>query len=477
MAKNKTALRRVFKAPVELSEAVEEKVLFLSRCLVHLWNLAQTECEHRLAIAPNVRMAFAECWETGESVLCGDIAVTPVQAEELFANLGVSSISLNFWLTPIRRGSITLDDGQEVGLDNISSDLQREVLRKLAGSYASYFGLKKNQDFLAKAPGQKLEAWFQTMSWSSFQIKDGVLRVPGYNNARIEIPLKTATAGTTSKGDYLFQNIAGKKVVFVTLSRDRYSRQFELSLAVAKPLPKMKRLNRRKLFRAIDLGAGDLAVTDSDGSEYLIPTRRPDKIWLGKWVKLNLDPDDIAASGLEEGEGIEVFIPGPILNVEARMAGRVKGSRGWKRLANARRYMHARSREQKDSHQKKVADALVSGDVQCIVVGKTKIRLGLARTDNAVPAQHYGVQNTGYMFRMLLYLRNKAEERGIKLIELDDPHRRGDLDDPESKLFASRELLRQGLLETKSKIPFPRSFQRKKFKINFGQGVPKKVAS
>lgn len=404
-------IRRTFKAPIQLDETASEKILFLSRCLIRLWNMAQQQAEHWLATKEKAITAF----------------------------------SFNFWLTPARKQTVTLQDGTEVHLDRISSDIEREVLRKLAGSYQSFFALKKNRDFKAKKPGQKKEEWFQTLSWSSFRIKDGVLFVPGYNGERIALPLKTITAGQTSTGDYLEQKIAGKKVVFATLSRDKDGR-FILSLVTAEPLPKA--VESPKFFRAIDLGAGDIAVTDSDGSEYLIPTRRPDKFWMKK-----------------------------IEAVEARQTKRVKGSRGWRRLAEARRYMHRRSGEQKNSYQKKVADALVSGDVECIIVGKANTRLGLARAQDSTAAQRYGAQNTGYLFRQFLYLKNKAEERGVRFIAVPDPRRKGDLKNPDSKFQASRELLRQGLLQSGLPVPYPESFQRKWFRINFGQGEPKKVAS
>jgi hypothetical protein len=56
-----------------------------------------------------------------------------------------------------------------------------------------------------------------------------------------------------------------------------------------------------------------------------------------------------------------------------------------------------------------------------LVVGKGRTRLGLAKTEGGTSAQHYGAQNTGYLFRQLIYLRNKTEERGIMLVELPDP--------------------------------------------------------
>jgi transposase len=404
-------LLRTYKAVVQLENPALQKVLFLSRILIHLWNMGITEAERWL--------------ETKER--------------------GITRNSFNYWLTAARKTAITLEDGTLVPLADVSSDVEREVLRKLAGSYKSFFELKKNRDTRARKPTEKQEPWFQTISWSSFKIVGDKLMVPGYQQDQIEISLKgrDKRTGRFTKG-YLETKIQGKKVTFVTLSRDRMTGDFILSLVTAKPMPEIEEQpdqNRpTRIFRAIDLGAGDIAVSDSDGREYLIPTRRPDKMWMDR-----------------------------IAEVEARQERRKKGSRAWKKLATARRYMHNRSGAQKDDHQKKVAHALISPDVQCIIVGKSKTRLGLARTENASPAQHYGAQNTGYLFRMFLYLRNKAEERGVKFIELPDPRREGSLENPEYKFRASRQLLKDGLVKTGNKNLLPSSFERARFSINFGR--------
>jgi hypothetical protein len=379
----KAVLRRTYKSIVQLDEGSLEKILFLSRVLVHLWNLAHEEAERWLK-----------------------------EKEK-----AVSAYSFNYWLTIARQESITLEDGAVVALADVGSDMEREILRKLAGSYQSFFELKKNKDNRAKKPAEKQESWFQTMSWSSFKIVDGTLIVPGYRRESIRISLKGRDKRSYEfTSDYLQERIAGKEVSFVTLSRNREG-AFELSLVVVEPLA--AKAQNPVVFRVIDLGAGNIAVMDWDesaniGKRYLIPTRRPDKMWMDR-----------------------------IAMVEGRQKGRTKGSRGWKRLAEARRYMHNRSGQQKDDHQKKVAHALVK-DVGCVIVGKGLTRLGLAKTKNGTSKQHYGAQNTGYLFRQLIYLRNKAEERGINLIELPDPQREGALDDPESKFRATLKLLQEG---------------------------------
>jgi transposase len=357
----------------------------LSRVLVHLWNLGITQ---------------ADQWLKSKEKL-------------------VTAYSFNYWLTGARQTTISLANGTQVLLASISSDVERETLRKLAGSYQSFFELKKKKDWRARMPWTRTEERFMTLSWSSFSLENGVLSIPGSNKDRMNIPI----------GQYLTECIAGKDVVHATIAfRDGC---FELSLVTTYPVPD-RRSDSPTFFRAIDLGAGDIAITDSDGSEFLIPARRPDKFWRDK-----------------------------IKSLEARAEDRQKGSRGWKRLMEARRQMHDHSHHQHESHQRKLANALVEEKVHCLVIGKAVTRLGLAQTEYGTNAQHWGVQNTGYMHRQLLYLKEKAAERGVIVVELPDPIRQGNSEDPLTKFNATRTMLTTAM--TKHSLTAPTAFMRKGF--------------
>jgi hypothetical protein len=120
-----------------------------------------------------------------------------------------------------------------------------------------------------------------------------------------------------------------------------------------------------------------------------------------------------------------------------------------------------------------LANSLVEEKIHCIVIGKPKTRIGLSQSESGTPDQHYGVQNTGYMFRLLLFIREKCTERGVRFIDYADPQRKGEVDDPESKLYASRDLLAQGLIG--SSTPMPTEFKRKHFRYEqVGKGNPTK---
>jgi len=384
-------LRKTYKAVVVLSEESSARIIFLSKIMIYLWNKALVEIEGWL------------------------------NAADAEGKKPITAYSLNYWLTKERRNEITLDDGTVVNLGLISVDLEREVLRKLAGSFQSYFELRKKKDNRARKPAPKKTGWFQTLSWSSFTIEGDILRVPGYDKMRLEIPL----------GAYLAAQISGKQIVHATISRN-HDGVLELSLVTASPMPDV--IAQPKFFRAIDLGAGDIAVSDSDGSEFLIPARRPDKFWHGEVVPA----------------------------IEKRLASKKKGSRRYLRLMAGRRWALEKNRFQHENHQRKLAHALLEEKVDCVIIGKSRTRLGLAKSGGA-PGQHYGAQNTGYLFRLFLFIKEKAAERGVRVIEFPDPRRKGDIEEPENKFHASRELLLYGLQG--NCIAAPVSFVRKTFRF------------
>jgi hypothetical protein len=442
----KLGLRKAYKEQfvegrkrVSLSEETLKAITHLSRVMIHLWNMAQMECEHRLDVRTQVTTAL-KVWrkkktDVAEEYSFNDVFGNPFTTmldgdtmERLKGVLSISAIGLNYWLIAVRStATITLESGEIIALKRVNNDLCREVLKKLAGSYSSFFKLKKKKDKRARKPGQKQEDWFQTMSWSTATFNENSILVSGIDRARIEIPLD----------EYLQEKVKGKKIVHATLSKNRDG-IFELSIVAASELPAL--IENPKLFRAIDLGAGDIAVSDSDGSQYLIPVRRPDKFWMPN-----------------------------IMSVEKRQEACTETSRLSKRLANFRKYMHERSGEQKKSFQRKLARALFEDkSVECIVIGKGQTRLGLAQSKDGTAKQHYGAQNTGYLFRQFLFLKEKAEERGISVIESPDPKRKGNLR-PKNKFFASRELLRHALRARG--LPMPKEFTLKEFYFDQGQGV------
>lgn len=426
--KEEDYLRKTFKSRVKLLPNVEKELTLLSRVMVHLWNLALVQCEEWLSVRKividGVEMLQKEIVvqsENGEKKSM--FTLVPEINNQGIERKAITAYSLNFWLTPTKKSAVfTLSTGEEIPLRLLATDPCRETLRKLAGSYQSFFELVKNKDKQARKPWQRKEEFFQTLSWSSFSLKGQVLIVPTINKTRVSIDV----------GSYLAREIKGKVVKHVTLAENRDDPDdvyYELNLVCAYPKPGTR---TEGIVRAVDLGAGTIAVSDSTGDEFLIETRRPDGYWGKK-----------------------------ILEVEGRADRCTKGSIKHKSRMKARRKMHNISGSQHKDHQKKLAHALCEEKVCLIIIGKPKTRLGLAQSDKGSPRQHYGVQNTGYMSRMMTLIENKATELGITVVKVADPHRGGDLEDPTAKLEASRSMLHHAVKELA--VKHPREFVLKKF--------------
>lgn len=385
-------------------------------CAALIWNLAFDQCEYWLGLPK------------------GDAnrkALTP--------------FSMNYWLPTVADTLITLPSGEQMRAGELSSSLRREVCRMLAGSWQSYFELSKKKDKEARPPRKKGEGWFQTMAWPNPKIKTkngtSCFVLPVAKGWKLEIPFDRR----------LTSALEGKEIKEVKVSRVRrgQSEEFCYKLSVVYAYYPPKPTETPTLMRAVDLGAGDMAVCDSTGVSYLVPMRRPDKFWMKQ-----------------------------IGDLEKRVESCKKGSRAWKRRMKARQRMHNKSGDQKTDFQRKLALSLIAKKVRgddgnvvkwertcdIIVIGESKVRLGLAKSDKGVAKQHFGVQNTGYMDRLTRFIEEKATEFGVLVVKAPDPPRSGDLTDKTQKLGASMLLLRkackeygvpvhEGVFNLKSRLP------------------------
>jgi hypothetical protein len=377
--------------PAEVSAEIHKAGMFAAL----IWNLAFDQCEYWLGLPkgdPNKK------------------ALTP--------------FSMNYWLPTVADTVITLPSGEQLPTGDLSSYMRREVCRMLAGAWQSYFELSKKKDKEARAPRKKSEGWFQTMAWPNPKVKteNGVscFVLPVAKGWKIEIPFDR----------HLNSALEGKEIKEMKVSRVRrgQSEEFCYKLSVVYAYYPPKPTEVPTLMRAVDLGAGDMAVCDSTGVSYLVPMRRPDKFWMKQ-----------------------------IGDVEKRLESCKKGSRAWKRRMKARQRMHNRSGDQKTDFQRKLALSLVAKRLRddngkvvkwertcdIIVIGESKVRLGLAKSDNGVAKQHFGVQNTGYMDRLTRFIEEKAIEFGVLVVKVPDPPRSGNLADKTQKLGAAALLLRK----------------------------------
>jgi hypothetical protein len=386
-AKNRWTRKTFGQKVVPRPEDVE-KLSRVNAILVKLWNMAIEQCNTWLNMSKSIIYPGTE---NSLRLLGFPIEMNNPERKS------ITPISLNFWLTPQRKN--------DADINSVSIVLAREMLRRLAGGFGSYFELKKKGDASARPPQQKNpDASFITLTWTqgSFSINDGILSATIGGRQRVIFTL----------GEYIqcklkeLPSEAFVAQVTVSMRDGEYWANFVCNI------PKTE-ASKPKGVLAIDLGPGNIAISTSTGKEYLIHARRPDK----RWRK-------------------EIF------SVEARVAQCTKGSRAFRRRMKARRIMHNKSLRQHTDHQRKVAHWIIQQGMT-VVVGKMRTRLGLAQS-SGTSDQHWGVQNTGYAFRLLIFIKEKATEHGLSVIELPDPRRKGDKCDPCSKLKASRELLKQG---------------------------------
>jgi transposase len=383
-------LRKTFKAKVVLDEESTSLLEEVSSNMVALWNLAHDQITAWLS-------------ENKDKL-----------KEERKV---INAFALNYWLTPIRQSNSEIN--------RVSSDICQQVCKLLVGAFDSFWALKSKNDPKARWPKKKGSEekpfqGFQTLGFQTAKISP--------DSTQIFLPTLDKKRITVDLPGYLQRSIHGKQVKYVTLYKTEG--EFWISVVCSSKLPNLR---TEGIIRVLDFGAGNLALSDSDGSEFSIPARREDK-WVREQVR----------------------------KIENRGRLRMKGSRGHKRLMSARRGMFGGSQNQHIDHQKKVADAVCEQKVRCLVIGKPKTRIGLAQAGTA--DQSWGVQNTGYMARLMSFIKNKAKERGIQVIEVEDPRRKGQLDDPDSKFNATRDMLSVHLATLG--LEMPKSFVKRGFKFS-----------
>jgi transposase len=399
-------------------------------CIVsgYLWNLAVAECWKRLSV-------LQEIYKTGR---------TPTDAEKL--ENGISAISLNYWLPGVIQENPCLQG-------YLTEQMLRQTLKEVASSFSSYFELKKQGDEKARKPETKPEGTPFILTLTGIKRQGDNLVVRAKKGEDMVIPLDTYLKNCL---EGVISGKGGKEVsergefsdVTIRWRADKKRWQVSISVKYQPPAP-----STYPLVRSIDLGAGDIAVSDSEGYEAMIPARRSDKFWMNKVREC-----DFGAKKCKE-----------------------KSRRHKKRMRARRRILNHQGDQHLD-HQKRVADILTQ-NVGTIVIGKgmlvdgsgkkkknSRVRLGLAQSEEGTAKEHYGAQNTGYLFRQMQLIENKARGRGVKVVKVADRPRIGDKEDPSTKWHASRAMLIEYI--KKEGKTLPQTWKRRSIVIHGGKGGP-----
>lgn len=345
-------------------------------------------------------------------------------------------MSLYHWLMEVGDTVLKLPTGEEILLREFSSHIKVGVCQFLVRSWQSYFSLKKkgkgkkkDGDNKARPPRKKDEGYlFMTMYWQKVPVCfDGEKKLISLRISKgwkIMLPLNAHLSSAFESSDI-------KDIKLNRIRRGKFE-DFRYKLSVVRSFTPEEPSTSPTVVRAIDLGAGDLAVADSNGQAYLVPMRRPDKYWIKRIDEVNKRIDACS-----------------------------KGSRAWKRRAKARQRMHNKSGDQKNDFQRKLALSLVAvktrdadGKVtgwkrscDIITFGESIVRLGLAQSIDGVEKQHRGAQNTGYLARLPRYIEEKAKEFGVLVVKIPDPARNGKLTDKMRKLGDAKLILRKACKE------------------------------
>jgi hypothetical protein len=426
----RASIQKTWVSYFEASDTLHQKLIGFCETACIIWNLTIAELEQRINAQKAIR-------ESGRKL-----------TEDEKREFGINWTSLSYWISPMMESNPALAGFMVLYFVHA-------VAKEAVASLASHNELKFNSgDHTAQRPRQKPEGSMVPITVTGVDISsdkqhlilpiktgsDGKLMIPvcKYLRRRLEGVIKSVPGSkeVSSQGEF----------ADVTVKWRPDMSKWQVSVAIKYPIPKESTSN---IIRALDLGS-NIAVSDSDGNEHLIDCRRPDKYWIPK-----------------------------IKSVEEKTEVCQKGSRRWKRRMNARRKMHKKSANQIQDFQRKlanmlveIADALTKG-VGTIIVGKGEncgIRLGLSKSEDGTAKQHWGAQNTGYLFRLIILIKNKAIERGVKVIEVKDPKRIGDIEDPESKLHASRQMLSSHMESLGRQCPT--EWVRKPFHVSAGRGMP-----
>lgn len=272
---------------------------------------------------------------------------------------------------------------------------QEETLDTLDGAYKSYFALRRNGDPDAKPPRFRREGNFAEIPGRfGFGICDGVFELRGGDGRVLRFAIPDYQQGKL--GDAL-------KVKKFTLYRDEHDLEkfgrYWVSLAYEIVKPQTQEFSPvDAVFVAV--GASSIGVLSPKGEE-VIPLWRPDKHWKPK-----------------------------VVAIEARMKTLTKGSRRWKRLAEARRKIFLQMGRQQKHNQRETVVRKLLAHGRHFVVNEVVIRSKEGKlADGADHARggalglNWAAQNTGSIARLVAQIEMKATENGgtVTSVKLPPP--------------------------------------------------------
>ncbi|MFW9994378.1 MAG: RNA-guided endonuclease InsQ/TnpB family protein [Candidatus Odinarchaeota archaeon] len=281
----------------------------------------------------------------------------------------------------------------------VYSKVLQMTLKKLDGSFKSFYGLVKNGDTAARPPGYRGKSHFFTLCYnqSGFKIDKDTITLSHKHPDKVVLAFAVPFDFTEHV------------IVQIDLHRD-YKRRYWLSVVYEFEEPEYV---DNGLYQAFDLGTDKHSAVNLHGQFFDSTVKRVDKNW---------QPE--------------------VQNIQRRMSHCKQGSRKWKKLRRKLNIMKAKEANQtKDWQHKQALNYLRNTRANTIIVGnlspkqmantakqkqKRKGNKGKGKSSTMSKKQqtgvNRGVHNTGHLGRFVQLLAYKARKLGKKVIAIDERH-------------------------------------------------------
>jgi putative transposase len=282
----------------------------------------------------------------------------------------------------------------------VYSKVYQGILKKLDGSYKSFFALRKNGDIKAKPPNFKGHKYIMTLPFnqSGFQIKDGKVTFSHtYNDVPLTFDIGDITNGLKIKQLEISNDnpykARGKFYTTITYDKDIETAYYD-----------------NGLYQAIDLGITKIVTAvNTQGEFFEVKTPRPDKYWNRKI--------DTAKSRRDRCLGGE---KGPKKSKRYLRVAKAVTTMSNKKANQIKDFQHKLSRKMIDNTK---ANTIIVGDLDVKQMAKLKVKNGKKqRKTKQKRGLNRSTQGLGNMSRFPQLLTYKAELAGKKVIRVDEKY-------------------------------------------------------
>ena len=273
----------------------------------------------------------------------------------------------------------------------VYSKVLQMTLKKLDGSYKSFFSLWRNGDKDARPPKYKGKDYFTTLCYnqSGFKIENNLISFSHKHPSKTELSFDISHYSLTKDA---------KKVKQVEI----FTKKGKWFVSITYEIQEPEYIDNGK-YQAIDLGISNIvSAVNLDGKFIQIKNRRADLYWKKK---------------LEE--------------VQSKRDHCKKYSRRWKKYHRKFCKMKSKCANQLKDFQHKIsrqiventkANTIIVGDLDVRAMAKRKETTRSPRQNKANNTLNHSMQNTGSLGRFVQFLTYKARKIGKRVIRIDESY-------------------------------------------------------